>query len=103
MSAIFKSAIAASVLSIAVLASSGDAEAWGGRYYYDDPYVIDYYPIAPYDVEYIYLEPEPVTGYDGRPSPWTPEWYDYCAWKYRSFDPASGTFQPYRGGRRLCL
>ncbi|MEF2073730.1 BA14K family protein [Consotaella aegiceratis] len=37
-----------------------------------------------------------------RPAPWTAEWYRYCSAKYRSFDPRSGTFQPYHGPRRLC-
>ncbi|MCF1503196.1 BA14K family protein [Afifella sp. H1R] len=37
-----------------------------------------------------------------RPAPWSREWYAYCASKYRSFDPRSGTFQPYNGPRRLC-
>ena len=36
------------------------------------------------------------------PAPWTSDWYAYCASKYRSFDPHSGTFQPYNGPRRLC-
>lgn len=32
----------------------------------------------------------------------SPEWYDYCASRYRSFDPRSGTYQPYNGPRRVC-
>ncbi len=31
-----------------------------------------------------------------------PAWYSYCRSKYRSFDPHSGTYQPYKGPRRLC-
>lgn len=43
------------------------------------------------------------TRYNGyAPEPWSDEWYAYCASKYRSFDPDSGTFQPYNGPRRLC-
>jgi len=34
--------------------------------------------------------------------PWTRDWYRYCAARYRSFDPGSGTFQPYNGPRQLC-
>lgn len=37
-----------------------------------------------------------------RPQPWTQEWYQYCSQRYRSFDPRSGTFQPYNGPRRMC-
>jgi len=40
--------------------------------------------------------------YGGSPEPWTEEWYAYCSAKYRSFDPADGTFQPYNGPRRRC-
>ncbi|MDP2621190.1 MAG: BA14K family protein [Hyphomicrobiales bacterium] len=40
--------------------------------------------------------------YGDAPEPWTPEWYDYCDAKFRSFDPADGTFQPFNGPRRLC-
>ena len=47
-----------------------------------------------------YQRPPPVYSY--RPAPWTPDWYAYCASKYRSFDRYSGTFQPYHGPRRLC-
>jgi hypothetical protein len=41
---------------------------------------------------------QPVYGYGFR----SPEWYRYCAARYRSFDPRSGTFQPYHGPRQLC-
>lgn len=34
--------------------------------------------------------------------PWTPEWYDYCSRRYRSFDPRSGTFMGYNGLRQMC-
>lgn len=47
-----------------------------------------------------YDAPPPVRYH--RPRRWTPEWYDYCFAKYRSFDPHSGTYQPYHGPRRLC-
>jgi hypothetical protein len=33
---------------------------------------------------------------------WTPEWYDYCSRRYRSFDPRSGTFMGYNGLRQMC-
>jgi len=64
-------------------------------YYYDEPVVYAAPPPPP-----VVYAPAPV--YAGRPAPWTPDWYAYCASKYRSFDPGSGTFQPYRGPRRLC-
>jgi hypothetical protein len=30
------------------------------------------------------------------------EWYSYCAAKYRSFDPATGTYLAFSGERRMC-
>ncbi len=36
------------------------------------------------------------------PAPWSPDWYAYCASKYRSFDAASGTYLGYDGRRHLC-
>lgn len=38
----------------------------------------------------------------GAPEPWTPEWYDYCSDKYRSFDPETGTYTTYSGKKRFC-
>jgi len=38
----------------------------------------------------------------GRHAMWSPSWYRYCANRYRSFRRSDGTFQPYKGGRRLC-
>jgi len=34
--------------------------------------------------------------------PWGAEWLRYCAAKYRSFDPASGTYVAWQGERRVC-
>ena len=53
-----------------------------------------------------YIEPAPrryvQPQYSYAPQPWTREWYQYCSQRYRSFDPGSGTFQPYNGPRRMC-
>jgi len=38
----------------------------------------------------------------GRPAAWSKAWYRYCANKYRSFSRSDGTFQPYKGARRIC-
>lgn len=37
-----------------------------------------------------------------RPEPWSDEWYDYCADKYRSFNPDTGRYLTYSGRYRLC-
>ena len=36
------------------------------------------------------------------PEPWTEEWYDYCAAKYRSFNPETGEFLAYSGEYKQC-
>ncbi len=40
--------------------------------------------------------------YSYRPRPWTPEWYDYCMNKYRSFNPETGYYRTYSGRYRFC-
>ena len=47
----------------------------------------------------VYVAPAPVYY---ELVPWTPEWYSYCASKYRSFDPRSGTYMGYDGYRHMC-
>ena len=36
------------------------------------------------------------------PAPWTPEWYDYCAQRYRSFNARTGYFTGYDGLQHFC-
>ena len=36
------------------------------------------------------------------PPPWTPEWYTYCAQRYRSFNARSGYFTGYDGLPYFC-
>ncbi len=33
------------------------------------------------------------------PPPWSPDWYDYCAQRYRSFNARTGYFMGYDGRR----
>ena len=84
----------------------------GGGDAYVEPGRREQIYVAPYGPQKVYVGPNgpdqsyglrtPVVVYDDRPAPWTREWYAYCSSKYRSFDPASGTFQPYHGPRQLC-
>lgn len=81
------------------------------RYVYEEPSAgHERYGLDPYDRAY---PAEPL--YRSRPverryvvqqsfgyRPWTPEWYDYCSRRYRSFDPSSGTFMGYNGIRQMC-
>jgi len=60
-----------------------------------------------YERDYYYAPPPPPRYYAPpvayyAPQPWSPAWYDYCSRKYVSFDPRSGTYQPYYGPRRFC-
>lgn len=34
--------------------------------------------------------------------PWSPEWYDWCGNKYRTFDPKTGYYQGFDGDRHFC-
>lgn len=38
---------------------------------------------------------------DWRPAPWTPQWYTYCARRWPSFDPTTGTIVT-ADGVRMC-
>ncbi|SEQ85453.1 BA14K-like protein [Faunimonas pinastri] len=54
----------------------------------------------------VYAAPAPVYAaptvvYQSAPSR-SPAWYSYCSSRYRSFDPASGTFLGYDGLRHFC-
>jgi len=65
-------------------------------YYYGDPY---YYPPAYYAPGYY---PAPAYGYPAPAYGPGPGGGDYCASRYRSYDPASGTFLGYDGLRHPC-
>ena len=52
------------------------------------------------------VPPPPPPAYYGPvsygPPPWTPDWYAYCATRYRSFDPGTGYFMGYDGRPYFC-
>ncbi|WP_417666419.1 BA14K family protein [Roseibium sp.] len=48
-----------------------------------------------------YYAPAPQPVYYS-PEPWTPEWYQYCSSKYRSFNPRTGYFLAYSGQLKFC-
>lgn len=37
-----------------------------------------------------------------RPAAWSDDWLDYCASKYRSFNPRTGKYRTYSGEYRTC-
>ena len=45
---------------------------------------------------------QPVYDAGYAPEPWSDEWYDYCADKYRSFNARTGMYLTSTGQRRLC-
>lgn len=82
---------------------------WGYPYYYDNGYYNGYFAAG-----VIGLATGAIIGsalsqpyyYDAPVSyayaPWTPEWYSYCAAKYRSFNPDTGYYLAYSGRYRFC-
>ncbi|MCM2403482.1 BA14K family protein [Rhizobium sp. S153] len=54
------------------------------------PVYVDDYPPAPQRV------------YGAAVEPWSPEWYDYCATRYRSFNSRTGTYVGYDGRSHFC-
>lgn len=101
-------AIIAGIAAGAIIA--GIATSHHRRHYYAPPRAYYYGPYprrrhyAP--SRHHYAPPRgyyaPPVAYSHGPPPWSPDWYAYCSQRYRSFDPHSGTFQPYHGPRRLC-
>jgi hypothetical protein len=85
-------AVAAGVLGFAAGAIIAGSAARRHNGYYNDDYYRGPPPRRVYAAPRAYYSPEP----------WTPEWYDYCYSKYRSFDGRTGTYQPYNGPRRFC-
>jgi BA14K-like protein len=50
------------------------------------------------------IMPEPVAPLIeyGRPTPYSQQWYVYCADRYRSFEPETGLYTTYSGANRTC-
>jgi hypothetical protein len=91
-------AVAAGVAGLVIggIIASQNRPQRGYRTYeepYQDRYQQHYQPV--------YQEPQYVQQGYGL-TPWTQDWYDYCAQRYRSFDPRSGTFVSYDGRRYMC-
>lgn len=52
---------------------------------------------------HVYVEEYPPAPVSYAIEPWTPEWYDYCASRYRSFSPNDGTYIGYDGRAHFCV
>jgi hypothetical protein len=84
---------AAGIFGLAAGALVGSALAQPGYYYEPAPV----YAAPPPPVAY---QPAPV--YYDQPQPWTPDWYQYCGERYRSFDPSTGYFLGFDGNYHFC-
>lgn len=67
--------------------------ALGSSYYYSDPYYYDTYAYSP--DTYVY-------GDDYAATPASDSDVAYCSQRYKSYDPASGTYLGYDGQRHPC-
>ncbi len=81
-------AVIGGIIGLGLGLAVGDPHYHYGPHYYDGPRPL--YRVPPRRVRH------------HAPAPYTRAWYRYCHAKYRSFDARSGTYQPYRGHRRLC-
>jgi hypothetical protein len=63
----------------------GSALSQPRAHYYSGPPPVHYSPQAHY-----------------APAPWSPDWYAYCASKFRSFNPSTGMYLTYQGTYRYC-
>jgi hypothetical protein len=101
-------AIAAGVLGLAAGAIIGGALATPPQpqpygpppaYVPDPDYTPDYYPPAPKT-----NGPTVITVHDGGElAPWSPEWNRYCANRYPTFNPRTGTYRGYDGHDHFCV
>lgn len=56
----------------------------------------------------VIVRPAPVreygrVAYGGSIEPWTRGWYDYCSYRYRTFNARTGTFTGYDGEQHFCV
>jgi hypothetical protein len=98
------SLIGAMALGVAAPAEAGHGDAWGAGLVGLGVGAIIGSALAPREV-YV-VPPPPPPAYYGPvaygPPAWTPEWYDYCAARYRSFNPNTGYFVGYDGYPHFC-
>lgn len=89
-------AIAAGVIGLAAGAIMGSALSRPSPPWviYQVPPPPPYYPPPP--------PPRPYPVYSHL-APWSPGWYDYCASRFRSFNPRTGTFRGYDGRQYFCI
>ena len=72
---------------------------------YREPVYVDRYrrPYREYPAAYDERDVVYADDYGGSMEPWSPEWYEYCSNRYRSFSSRSGTFTGYDGQQHFCV
>lgn len=93
-------ALAAGAIGLAAGALIGGALSAQSR---DDGVVYRDYDDGPiYRAPARVYRPVQAPRYYGSAQPWTRDWYRYCADRYRSFNPETGTFRGYDGRDYFC-
>ncbi len=92
--------VAAGVLGLAVGALVAGVATAPQREYYEPVPV--YRDVPPRAYRRAYVQEPRVMYAEGALEPWSPEWYDYCQDRYRSFNARTGTYTGYDGVRRFC-
>lgn len=111
-------AVALGIVGLATGVAVGAAIANQPRYvepgyaepdYYADPSYMPPPPPPPAPAYYQTRRSVYVNEYPAAPvargiiEPWSPEWYDYCSSRYRSFSPSNGTYVGYDGRSHFCI
>jgi hypothetical protein len=96
--------IGRAALTLPSPAEAGRGHAWGAGLIGFGVGAIVGSALTPREV-YV-VPPPPPPAYYGPvsygPPPWSPDWYDYCSSRYRSFNPRTGYFMGYDGIPRFC-
>ena len=90
-------------LATGLVVGSAIANANQPRYYYDEPRYAEPVYKPEYEAVPVYRAPPryyaPVRA---GIEPWTPQWQRYCSYRYRTFDPGTGTFIGNDGREHFC-
>ncbi len=91
--------LAAGALAVGLASRPAYSEpAYREPVYREPAYVPRREPVRRYAAGY----DDPRYGYSSI-EPWTEDWYDYCADRYRSFKARTGTYTGYDGQQHFCV
>lgn len=93
--------VAVAACLVAALATAAPAEAWSSRAE-RPPRKGDLYYVDPPSPAVNFLVPRGERARYAKPTPWTKEWFAYCAARWPSFDPRTGTIRT-ADGVRMCI